>query len=479
MRSSRISSRLRQAMGLAAWALLLVSLAPIARAEEEEITTIRLTVTPADEPREEMKHQLLPGFLDRKPGNAAVSYHRAMLMAKRESYSKDQDKICEWLELPLEKLPQDEVEKLLGSYANVLAEVTLGARHEQCDWNIPVRESENPIAILLPEIQETRGLARIVALRARLQIAQGKTDEAIRTLQTGMALGRHVAESPFLVSGLVGIAICQIMSDELRALIERPDGPNLYWALTSLPKPPIDLGPAYEVEMHLVYLMFPELRDVETRQTTPEYWRDFFDRISKQSLLALLDGPDLSSDQTRAALAAMAIVGYPRARQALIEQGFAPERLDAMPAAQVVAIYTVRTFNEFRDRMFKWFSLPYWQAASGMAEADGFLQREGRQREIVPLASLLLPAVMAAKGAEARIEREVALLRTVEALRIHAARHDGRLPNRLEDVTEVPLPIDPFTGRQLVYRLEGKKAVLESLPSGLEIYYRRFEITIR
>ena len=48
----------------------------------------------------------------------------------------------------------------------------------------------------------------IVALRARLQIAEGKYEEAIASLQTGYGMARQLAEQPFLVSGLIADGDC-------------------------------------------------------------------------------------------------------------------------------------------------------------------------------------------------------------------------------------------------------------------------------
>jgi hypothetical protein len=51
------------------------------------------------------------------------------------------------------------------------------------------------------------------------------------------------------------------------------------------------------------------------------------------------------------------------------------------------------------------------------------------------------------------------LLRYVEALRLYAARHDGKLPAKGSDLT-VPPPIDPVTGKPFVYTAEGTTAHL-------------------
>src|SRR5260370_9046507 len=47
--------------------------------------------------------------------------------------------------------------------------------------------------------------------------------------------------------------------------------------------------------------------------------------------------------------------------------------------------------------------------------------------------------------AQGRVQQRFGLLRCVEALRVYAAEHEGRLPARLEDI-KLPLPLDPITG---------------------------------
>jgi hypothetical protein len=64
-----------------------------------------------------------------------------------------------------------------------------------------------------------------------------------------------------------------------------------------------------------------------------------------------------------------------------------------------------------------------------------------------------------------RLDREVASLRVIEALRMYAASHDGRLPARLEDIDQIPVPDNPATGKPFAYRLEGATAILELPPS--------------
>jgi hypothetical protein len=52
----------------------------------------------------------------------------------------------------------------------------------------------------------------------------------------------------------------------------------------------------------------------------------------------------------------------------------------------------------------------------------------------------------------------------VEAVRLHAAKHDGKLPATLADVTEVPVPADPATGQPFEYAVVGNRFTINVAP---------------
>lgn len=64
-----------------------------------------------------------------------------------------------------------------------------------------------------------------------------------------------------------------------------------------------------------------------------------------------------------------------------------------------------------------------------------------------------------------RLSRDIALLKCVEAIRLYASSHSGKFPSSLADITEVPIPDDPLTGKPFAYKVIGSKATLESMPS--------------
>lgn len=61
-----------------------------------------------------------------------------------------------------------------------------------------------------------------------------------------------------------------------------------------------------------------------------------------------------------------------------------------------------------------------------------------------------------------RSNRRVVALQCIEAIRLYAAAHNGKFPNELSDITQVPVPHDPVTQKPHIYRRTGSKAFLEA-----------------
>jgi hypothetical protein len=457
---------------------------------EEEKKTVQIVLYPAAEPKPALKYQLLPPFLERRPGNAAVWWNR--IPAERrsffEEFSKEYDKggkIDTWLNIPLGTPQEKEYrEKELTKVIHLLkpghlySDMERAARFESCDWQLPIREG-NVFAILLPDVQQSRTYARMLAAKAHLEIAEGRYDEAVRTFQTGYAEARHVAQGTFLVGSLVGVTIAGITSHEVQKFIQQPSAPNLYWALSSLPRPLVDFRPGGEVESSLFYLQFPELRDVDKKNLSADGWGKLLNSVVAD-LIRISDSQFVGKkDKTNPVTTVVSVLqGYPRAKRYLIEQGRSAAEVDAMPAAQVVLLYSVRLYDELIDEQFKWFFLPssdvYEERLQGAMRTA---QTSLAEREIIPFARVLEPVAWPAKGAEARCQWNIAMLRIFEAMRLYAAAHDGRWPDHLSDITEVPLPTNPVDGKAFVYERQRDKAIATSAQGPRGVPWRH-EITL-
>jgi hypothetical protein len=181
--------------------------------EKSKPRVIRLTLHPATPPTPLLKYQLLPQLLDRKPGNAAIGYDRVGLLLHGESPDDFQAKLVKWLDQPASKIDFTEVEKGLSAYQDVLDELRLAARRNRCDWDLPIYD-RNFFALSLPESQVSRKYARLIAMQARLQIAQGKYADAIDSLQMGFALARHTAQCPTVIIGVLSIYLSRSSTSE-------------------------------------------------------------------------------------------------------------------------------------------------------------------------------------------------------------------------------------------------------------------------
>jgi hypothetical protein len=444
--------------------------------------TIKLQLQPAAAPVPALKYALLPPYLDRTPGNAAPMYYRTML-ALRPQVQEGQ-KVSDWLELPLRDLPRDDVRRWLAGVADRMQEVRAGARREQCDWDLPIRGNADLISLRLEEVQESRYLIRVLTLQARMQMLDGRYDEAVETFQTAFGLARHLNQVPIIIPGLVAVAMVSITAERILEFAEQPGSPNLYWALSALPTPFIDPSRSLDTEGAMAYQLFPFLRDARTVHRTPEQWQALMESMARK--LARWGGleplfrneAEMSPAAGRLLVAGWSLKGYSRAKQHLIDQGLPSEEVEKMPVGQVIAIYTADVHDEFRDEVLKWQHIPWPQANQGMqlAESQG-----SRGSEIVPVMATLTPAYRQWIHAARRADRRIAELRVIEALRLYAAAHHRQLPPRLEDISEVPIPVDPLTGHEFGYRLEGTTAILEvAPPPGFDhpSSGKRYELTI-
>jgi tetratricopeptide (TPR) repeat protein len=298
--------------------------------------TVEMTLYPTKAAEAAQKHRLLPGPEEQIDSDAVALYEKAIQSLPR---NYDRDKISRWSKAPLRDLPIDQAESVLQKFNPALGLLKQAGLCKKCNWPAvtpgPAKDK------LMKSLGEYRQFAFILAVQARVQMAQHQYDQAIGTMRTGFAVARHLAEAPTLIQGMVGAAVAALMCQQVEQFVQEPDAPNLYWGLQSLPKPLVDLNKQLELEMLLVQ--------------------------KHENLL---------------------------------------------------------------------------------------LRREIEEQ--------LKPAHERVRLLMKRLDRDVAALQSVEAIRLYAGRHDGRLPNELADVTEVHIPDNPATQKPFVYRRTDAKATLEA-----------------
>lgn len=427
-------------------------------AQDEKPVRVVLHAVPAPHPA--LKYQLLPTLYERRPGNAAVFYGR--IKAEQDPFFSSKeiwDNIDRALDAPLDEVR--DMEHILRDHArSIFRNLERGGQCRDCDWQYPVQEDR--FNTMLPDAQEKRQLARMLWADARKRIALGDLDGALRSIKAGYAMAQHTANAPFIVTGLVGWAVSDMMSECVLELIQQPGAPNLYWALTYLPDPLLDFRKIFEGEMLCLAYAYPQLRNVDHSITDPEYWRRQLIELGEfhQEYYGY-DSDKLARFQRQ--MPVRLLRAYPLAKRALIEQGMSPKEVEAMPAGRVIILHSSQQFEEMRDEYLKVVLLPYWEALPYLDGADERMDSDRRRWENpLPLYDVF-PAIRGGRTAFARLDRQIAVLRILEAIRLHGATHAGRLPNGLEEI-EVPVPIDPITGKPFEYRVHNNVAHLEGPP---------------
>ena len=458
---------------LRSFPLLLLAAAPVLAQPPSPVK--KLTVTPAAEPKPALAYQFLTPPRDQVPGHAAVHYLRAHLVRPnpdpdREKFLAQEKTFQVWEETAIEKLPAKEVREYLERYKATFRELEQGSKCDRCDWRYDPALGMGMLDTLLPSVQTQRELTRYLSLRIKLELAEKRYHDATRSLQTGLTFGKHVAEGPTFIQMLVGMAISHIYLGRAEDLIRQPGSPNLYWALTSLPRPFIDPRPALEGESKFFNAFAPGYEELRAGPVKPERAQELAERTMK-AFRGVSGGEENPASTAIEGLlgkfgfAAYVALHYPGAKQEMIDRGRPAKEVEAMPPTQVVVLNSLERVKVMSDDQMKWFLVggpDGWREIQRLSERARKLQ--AGTDVLFTVFSLGVPATEKVYFAHARCERLIAALRALEAVRLHAAANKGALPAGLDDVTVVPVPVDPFTGKPFGYAVTGNTFTLTGPP---------------
>lgn len=431
-----------------------------------------LTVSPAAEPRPALKYRFQPTIWEKRPANAMMHYMRVntiLLDHPQESWQKYESDV--WQEKDHPDAPTAaELAEAVQQLDSVFAEIHQLALSEDADWDHRIRELQGPevYQYLLPDVQQTRRLARFLNLRVRDQLNRDDIEGAIGSIRDGLQLARFVSNDELIIQQLVGIAIAAIMSERISELIQHPDCPNLYWALATLPRPLVSNSDSLQWELHAIHQVLPMLSEAETEVwTEDESLQAWSTMIESLHAVGALNDSNLSGSAVT--LTAMGMTQGHAARERLRSHGFSGRRLAQMPDVQCVLADASLEIAQMTDDIAKALLLPYTISEAVRRQSqDDYRQwvRSAKPSVASLIGRHLMPAARNIKEAELRTHLRFNRLMTLEALRMHAAEHDGQLPDTLNDLSPVPAMRDPYTGRHFDYRTEsdddGTVIVLEA-----------------
>jgi hypothetical protein len=234
--------------------------------------------------------------------------------------------------------------------------------------------------------------------------------------------------------------------------------------LTDLPQPFLDLREGLQGERVAAYGTFPGLEEAAADRNagalSPRQLETIADR------LLALQKYGLTDFKTRADLDRGVAARHETAKRVLIAQGRPRAAVEKLPPLQVALLHTFVQHDRLFDDIVKWQNFPYGQAPPKLQELEKRQREELKAADApaIPVGDRLVSTLGRTLLVRAWVDRRIATLRCLEAIRLYAAAHGGKLPPTLDDIKEVPIPLDPVTGKPFRCRVTGARATLYGPP---------------
>ena len=265
--------------------------------------------------------------------------------------------------------------------------------------------TELHVDTLLPELQEFRRLARLLKVEMHVQMADGRTSEAIDTARLGLRLGK-ATDTDTLISSLVGAAINAIVISEVGAHLDQlsaRDCDALFRLCIDWLQQPDPVIHAITVERHNAATM---MADLKSRK--PE--------ALAKDLGINPDNPALMAELKR-------VYEKPETIPQIFDQ--ATQQLD-----------------DYYDKTLQEMAKPPWQRS--------FPEDPAPTDPVSYLLNFVKPPLNAISDSFTRDQARVRLLACHAVILRYRWEHD-RLPATLDELRLGDLTVDPFTGERLQY----------------------------
>lgn len=408
-----------------------------------------LKVTPRAIKQPLMKYRLLPAEYELKDGNAAPILLR-LPWEQQHYFNNVMPTFTDYLDLPLDDPKVLNSERVFKS--QFYNELKRAAYRRTAEWEYPI--GEEPSAMIgLPDVQGSRDiLGRGLPVRIRYHIANGHIDEALEGIKVGLANSRHYGRTPFVITQLVCTAIDSIMLNRLEELIAHADCPNLYWALTTLPRPLIDTRSAVEFEQRFLQTTVPGLDNLDALHTESEWSAKL---KSVYDLMRSTDGDAASSNDEFDRFVTRLT---PRARKellTLIDGG--TDRVKAMSDAETGLRWFMHVHKQYTEEATALTSL---EPTSAIPRLTDLQKRIAKFRSELGASPFMVETPLSLYVVTGNVQRKIDALRVVEALRQYAATHDSKWPTSLSEISETPIPDDYITGQPFGYEIENGAAIV-------------------
>jgi len=364
--------------------------------------------------------------------NAALIYEQAFA-----EIGEIPEQMTDLLEMqPSELTPEhkDALQDFLAEKAIGFSLLDKAASYKACRF--PVDYEEGFVADL-PHLSKLRECARLLALKSLLEVDKGNVGQALRTCLQTKNLGESLSIEPFLTSQLTRIGVSHVMLRSLENILSEDDlSAETLNALTE------------ELDVHQRDLRRGlHVALVGERCFFVAFFHDFRSLVPQE-----LQGKNT----------------YEQGLKRFMRSSFmkSDELYGVRMYAKLIDFAQLSTHQaiEQSKKLAK-------DAAADSLELSGvsFL-KPWRLRDLNMFSRLTLPAIAKSFAAWARNEADLQQARIVAAFKIHKIEH-GAYPESLDALSPTildPLPKDPFTGEDFVYRKDGDGFILYSVGDNLK-----------
>lgn len=415
-----------------------------------------------------LKYRLLPSEAEIKPGNAVPILLR--LPWDQWAWMNEVFPTLQtWVDRPLDAVEWAKSDGVLPD--RFYAEMKRAAFRREASWEYPIHELSSPYMVLLPDVQDFRGwLGRGLSARIRYHLSRGEFAEAREGILVGLANSRHIAQTPFYVIQSAANSIQHFMLKRVEELISQPNSPNLYWALTTLPDSLLEMELAANFESGIFALTFPAVNDFDRPRDSAEW-----SKMAEQMVKFLEEMDELPrQEKTESAEAAKIYVAkvVPQARIDLSAlSGISSEKFAEMSDDETF----VRWYTSLRIAHDEHLAAVMMLPPTDVWPELKKLQRETQSLKEKTGASVSSQTALVTYFSSWRLKRKIQMLRIVEAVRDYAANHNGKLPESLNEIKEVTIPVDPITNLAFGWKVEGRVATLSAQALPADVVPQGFE----
>ncbi|MEM6468345.1 MAG: hypothetical protein AAF802_02165 [Planctomycetota bacterium] len=315
------------------------------------------------------------------------------------------------------------------------------------DLNLQQEDLLSRVSLLLPEVQKSRQLARLLIIRGHLEARDGKWQKFSRTVTSLFRLAEMVGhENSFLVGPLVRYATVSATLELVEASSQIKECPNFYWALSTVPDQLLDVRDALHRERDNPLIVFgneplpdepigavaaaAQLRkSINTLQNAGKYVGGGVDIDSQAALL----------------IGGLYVAGSASGcREILGDDPLWSQRVDELSDAEAVLRANRMECRRLVDRFFRWALLPTAIRGPYLSKAESQLDVPLGESPVIPAklaVKLLLPALQAVFRAEHRMRNQ--LIDQVNLQAIRAGAEGESLP---ADSSKMELPFWPSFG---------------------------------